>query len=197
MAELWLERTQANSARTYQRADARRRERFELTDTRFLQPGLRLGEFGSEKSGVAQKFRFAVEQALDRCRERVFSQRAREPKTEQVIGHTDAAGKSHAPIQSDGGQRPANVGYGEFFSQAHDGAKDAREQVCMLVRIEMGGLDAAGDDLLNLGAQFRIWIELLKEQTGGSFRERSAIQNRAALDEDQMAAYIECRCFMH
>ena len=60
----------------------------------------------------------------------------------------------------------------------------------------MGRPDAGGQDLLNLSAQFLVYVDFLKEETQRSFRKRTAVQNRAALDEHQMAAYIERWCFM-
>jgi len=108
-----------------------------------------------------------------------------------MIGHSDTARLRHAPIKIDGGQRPANVRDGEFLREAHHGAKDTGEQVRVLVRIEMGGPDAGGYDLLNLSAQFRVGVEPLKKETYRSFRKRAAIENSAAIDEHKMAAYIE------
>src|SRR5690242_11015016 len=55
--------------------------------------------------------------------------------------------------------------------------------------------DAGCENLLDLSAQLRISVDLLKHKPQRTFRKTPSVQKRMALHKHQMAAYIESGCF--
>src|SRR5690349_13198102 len=112
-----------------------------------------------------------------------------------MIGHPDAICMRQTAVIANPGQRPANIGNRKLASEPHYRAKDAGQQVRVLVRIEMSRSDAGSADLFNLSVQLGVSIDLLKNKLQRSLRKTPSVHKRTALHKHQMAAHVESWCF--
>jgi hypothetical protein len=152
-------------------------ERGKLEFAFVLEAGARGAKVGVGEAGMEHDFRLASRKTFEQAEQRGWTEAAREREAEEMIGRAKAVamrelteiGADHA--NSGRGEellgfRRAGPGVAEAFERladrvdariagdAADHFEDARDDVGVLVRVEMSGRDAGAPDLFDLRAQF-------------------------------------------
>ena len=115
-----------------------------------------------------------------------------EAAAEETEGSTNEAAGGGDGVGGEGKvKRATDPGDPELLAEAGEGGEDGGQQMSVLVGVEMGGLDAGGEDPFNLTAEFRVGIDLAAEERGDELANRGGLTGAA--DEDAMDADVEGR----
>ncbi len=158
---------------------------------------------------MAHKLGAAFLKSRKSGRKGLLIQSACETKPEKMIGHSHAAALAHAPVERISQsawkfrvrrgpvEREPDKRNPELLRQADHNLEHARNDVGMFMGIKMAGRDAGRDDLLNLGPQLGVDIQVAADERGhysaGSFGKRTAGDQRIPLHKNEMAPDVEGR----